>query len=397
MATDTAARPYPFGESRELAPHPAYAVLRGGPPVRVRLPHGEECWLAIGYEDVRTVLTDPRFSVAEAMRRDHPRMRPTPRRGGGMVATDPPEQTRLRQVVSRRFTARRVAQLRPHIRQVAEEMLTALRAGPRPADLVETFATPLAVRVSCDLLGLPEDGRQRFGDWAGTVLSYQSSDEEVAAGTMAFRAYLTELAHTRRTDPRDDVLTDLVQASTAGTINDHELFAVAAELLNAGFESTAVQLANVGFLLASRPEVAARLRERPELIPDAVEELLRFVPLVLGSTLPRYATEDVLLGETLITAGSPVMVDVSAANRDDRTFPQPDELRLDARERGGHLAFGAGPHYCLGAPLAREELRIALELLVTELPGLRLAVPQGEVPWRAGSLLSGPRRLPVTW
>ncbi|UED88692.1 cytochrome P450 [Streptomyces profundus] len=380
-----------------MAPHPDYAALREGPPIRVRLPYGEPCWLATGHEEVRMALTDPRFSVAEAMGRDHPRMRPLARTGGGMVALDPPEQTRLRQVVSRRFAARRVERMSEHTRRLAEEQLAVLSAAPQPADFVALFATPLAIRVSCDLLGLPEDGRRRFSDWAGAVLSYVARDEEVASRTVAFRGYVAELAARRQAEPRDDLLTDLVRARDTGRIREGELFAIAAELLNAGFESTACQLANMCYLLAVRPEVAELLRGRPELIPGAVEEMLRFVPLILGSTLPRYATEDVVLGSTPISAGSPVVVDLSAANRDGRVFADPDTLRPESTEASRHLAFGAGAHYCLGAHLARQELRIGLELMVTRLPALRLAVPREEVPWRTGSLLAGPRELPVAW
>ncbi|WP_062214135.1 cytochrome P450 [Streptomyces sp. NBRC 109706] len=400
MATAEVPRAYPFGDTIGLAPHPAYAALREGPPIRVRLPYGEPCWLATGHEDVRTVLTDQRFSVAEAMSRDHPRMRPLARRGGGMVAMDPPEQTRLRQVVSRRFAARRVERMGDYIREVAEEQLAVLLAAPQPADFVALFATPLAIRVSCDLLGLPEDGRRQFSDWARTVLSFTATDEEVAGRTVAFRGYVADLAERRRAEPCDDLLTDLVQARDAGRIHEGELFAIAAELLNAGFESTACQLSSICYLLAVRPEVSALLRGRPELIPGAVEEMLRFIPLILGSTLPRYATEDIVLGSTLIRAGSPVLVDLAAANRDGRVFAEPDTFSLEAAESTEaprHLAFGAGPHYCLGAQLARQELRIALELMVTRLPELRLAVPRERVPWRTGSLLAGPEELPVAW
>ncbi|MFF8611010.1 cytochrome P450 [Streptomyces sp. NPDC015346] len=395
MHTEQEPLAYPFASGAKLELHPLYAELRDQPLVRVRMPYGEDAWLATRYSDVKTVLSDPRFSVAVTVRRDYPRVGPAAGYHGGLMSLDPPEHTRVRGVVAKEFTARRVEALRLRARRLAEESLDRMVESGPPVDLVENFAVPFPVQLNCELLGLPQE-YARFWEWVETIQSGIQTDSDLGDGLAQFSSRIAGLVELRREQPGDGLIDVALRACDEdGRLTEQELHALVGDLLVAGFGPIAGQITVSLYHLLTRPRELSRLRERPELIPDAAKELLRYVQLV-DFTVPRYAVEDVELGGVLIRAGEPVLAAVASANRDAAAFPDPDALVLN-RVGVPHLAFGHGPHHCLGAHLARLELEVALETALQRLPGLRLAVAEDELRWKPSGIISGLHELPVTF
>ena len=389
---------YPFNPPQRLVLDPMYAELRANEPVaRVQMPFGEPAWLVTRHADVRTVMSDPRFSRSPAVTRDAPRVAQQ-FTDGGILAMDPPDHTRLRRLVAKAFTMRRVEALRPGAERIAADLADRMEADGGPVDLVESFALPLPVTVICELLGVPYADRDRFRAWSDAILSTSSlTPDEVRASSGQFMQYMMGLIAQRRAAPTDDLLGGLVLAYDEGDrLNDQELISLAISLLVAGHETTASQIPNFLYVLMSHPDEMRLLHDKPELIPAAVEELMRWVPLFATAVFPRYANEDVELSGVVIPAGDPVLPSIASANRDERVFADPDRIDF-TRQPAPQVGFGHGMHHCLGAPLARMELQIALATLLARFPDLRIAVPEEEIPWKAGTLIRGPRRLPVTW
>ncbi len=387
--------PYPFNEAMGLTLSDAYEQARRQPGLlRVQMPYGEPAWLVTRYADARLVLGDRRFSRAEAVRHDAPRQSEG-MLDSGILSMDPPDHTRLRTLVAKVFTTHRVERMRPAVRGLAGELVDRLVAIGPPADLVEEFALPLPVAVICRLLGVPEEDRARFRVWSDASLSTSSlTAEEFEANREELRAYMARLIGEHRSRPREDLMTGLIEARDVDDrLSERELVDLCVGILVAGHETTATQIPNFVLTLLDHPDQLGRLRADPDLIPGAVEELLRFVPLGSGASFPRYATEDVEVGGTLVRAGEPVLVAVGAANRDALRFDAPERLDL-ARQGNQHLGFGHGVHHCLGAPLARLELQESVRALLLRLPGLRIA---GDVEWKTRMLVRGPRTLPVGW
>lgn len=393
------ARPYPFSDPDRLNLDPLYAQLRRQEPVtRVRLPFGEEAWLATRYHDVKVVLGDPRFSRAASVGRDEPRTTPQ-QVGGGMLSMDPPDHSRLRRLVAKAFTARRVELLRPDTTAIANELIDTMTAAGPPADLVEGFATPLPVRVICRLLGVPTTDQELFRTWSEAVISTTSlSPETIMEYRDSLHAYMAGLISQRRVTPTDDLIGALVRARDDDNdrLTEQELVELAAGLLAAGHETTVTQIPNFLYVLLTNPEQLELLRDRPDLAPAAVEELLRYVPLGAASAFARYATEDLELGGVRIRAGDPVIGSLSSANRDAEIFEDPDRVDI-TRDANPHIGFGHGVHHCIGAQLARMELQVALGTLLSRLPGLSLAVDEKQLEWKSGLLVRGLRAMPVTW
>ncbi|RGC68267.1 Cytochrome P450 107B1 [Micromonospora sp. MW-13] len=389
---------YPFSDPDRLNLDPRYAQLRREEPlIRVRLPYGEPAWLATRHTDVRTVLGDARFSRAAAVGRDEPRN--TPRQiQGGILSMDPPDHTRLRRLVARAFTARRVEELRPRTRQIADELVDGLLAAGPPADLVAHLATPLPIRVICDLLGVPVTDQDKFHTWSEAIVSTTSLGVEQAERYIDnLIAYMGELIAQRRQEPTDDLIGAMVRARDADDrLSEEEVVQLAAGLLAAGHETTVTQIPNFVYVLLHHPGEWARLRADRSLVPRAVEELMRYVPLGATAAFARYPKEDVEVGGVLVRAGEPVVVSIASANRDETVFPDADRLDL-GREVNPHLGFGHGVHHCVGAQLARMELQVVLDTLLDRLPGLRLAVPESELPWKSGLLVRGLTAMPVAW
>lgn len=400
MTIDTGVHRYPFGDPVRLDQHPMAVKLQREEPIsRVRLPFGGEAWLVTRYADVRAVLSDPRFGRAETVgREDVPRVRETPALPNVLTSMDPPELTRVRKLTMTAFTSRRVQELRPRTEEIVEELLAAMAASGSPADLVTALALPVPVTVICEMLGVPPQDQQRFREFSDAVMSTTAvTAEERMAAYAELTTYLTEQIAVRRTDPTDDLLGALVSArDNEDRLTEDELITLGITLLVAGHETTANQISNFTYTLLTTPGAWERLREDPELVPTAVEELLRFIQLGNGGAFPRIASEDVEIAGTLVRKGEALFVDLQAANRDDSVFENPHTLTLD-RHHNSHLAFGHGFHHCIGAQLARLELQVALTALLRRFPNLRLAIPADEVPWKSGMLLRGPKSLPVAW
>ncbi|MER6216333.1 cytochrome P450 [Streptomyces sp. NPDC001272] len=394
--TDTTPLAYPFNTAEGLLLAEEYERVRDLPGLlRVQMPYGEPAWLVTRYADARLVLGDARFSRAQAADHDEPRQSEG-RTDSGILGMDPPDHTRLRSLVAKAFTVRQVEKLRPQVRALTEGLLDELEAAGPPADLVDLFALPVPVAVICRLLGVPVEDRPRFRVWSDAALSTSSlTAEEFEANQEELRAYMAGLVELHRRDPRDDLMTALIEARDADgdRLSELELIDLCVAVLVAGHETTASQIPNFVLTLLDHPDQLALLRRDPALIARAVEELLRFVPLGSGASQARYATEDVEVGGTMVRAGEPVVVATGAANRDALRFTAPGVLDI-RRSSNQHLGFGHGVHHCLGAPLARMELQEALGALLARFPGLRLA---GDVTWKTEMLVRGPRVMPVGW
>lgn len=364
-----------------------------GPVAQVRTPAGDEVWLVTDYASARTVLTDPRFSRAAAARPGAPRLNTANPAPTSIMSTDAAQHTRLRRVVADAFSPRRVAALEPGITRRVDHLLDALVAAGPPADLVAAFAAPLPVAVITTLLGVPDGDRDRLSQWAGVLFDMSvSSPAEKARRGYELYAYMTELIDRKRAEPADDLLSTLIAAADAGTISRTELVDLALAVLTAGYETTVAQ---IGL------SVLSYLREpTPELLDEAtsaavIEEHLRLAPST-PMTFTRVATVDVQVSGVTVRAGEAVVASLVHANVDPAAFPDPERL-CPAGRGTAHLTFGAGTHYCLGAGLARLQLRIAVRSLLRRLPGLRLADVPDAVAWYEGLATCGLTRLVVAW
>jgi cytochrome P450 len=389
---------FPSMTEQGLDPDPLLAEWRTTEPViRVQLPFGEPCWLLTRYEEVRAMLADPRFSRAATIGTDVGRMAEFFPIEDSILGMDPPEHTRIRRLVSATFTARRMQALRGRAQEIVDGLLDAMEASEQPVDFVQAVALPLPITMICELLGVPFEDRARFNGWADIFMTSSGHTvEELLDAHGQLTAYLADLIAKRRAEPTDDVLGALVHARDEedSVISEGELQSLAMAILVAGYETTANQLGKFVLCLLDNPAQLQVLRDRPELIPNAVEELMRLIPLSAGSQIAYLATEDVEVGGVLIRAGEGVIPSTASANRDESVFPHPDELDVE-RPDIFQLGFGHGSHYCLGAHLARVELQVALESLLARFPELRLAVPASEVPWKDGSAVWGLEALPL--
>lgn len=381
-------------------PAPQLAELRTNRPVaEVSFPDGSTGWLVTRYADVRQVLIDARFSRAAAATAAGSDTGIGIVAAESMLGMDPPEHTRLRRLVAGAFTARRVEELRRKVTALVDELLADVAARPRPVDLVEHFSLPLPVRVICELLGVPPEDQHIFHGWSDTIMSDAGRDPaEIRAAMDKLAEYFGRLIADKRATPADDLMTALIAARDEGDrLSETELVNLCFGLLIAGHETTANQINMFLLTLLHFPEEYERLVASPELVPQAVEELMRFVQLGEGGVgLPRVTTEEVELGGVTIPAGSVVLTSFAAANRDESVFADADRLDLK-REVAQHLGFGAGAHHCLGAQLARMELQEALSGLLRRLPGLHIAVPDSQLKFKSGMIVRSLETLPVTW
>ena len=316
-----------------------------------------------------------------------------------LVGMDAPEHTRLRKLVSKAFTARRVEQLRPRIVELVAELLDGLETLPRPVDLVKSFSVPLPVRVICELLGVAAGDQDTFHAWSNALLGDWQQVVEKEAATVALVKYFGDLIAVKREKPADDLISELIAISEEdSTLTEREIIALSIGILSAGHETTANQISMFLVTLLHNPEEFDKLRANPEAIPQAVDELLRFVPLTTtGGIIPRLTTAEVELSNgKVLPAGAVVLPAVATANRDPEVFEDGERLNL-GREQNPHLAFGAGIHYCLGAQLARIELQEAFRAILERMPQVRLAVPESELRLKSASIIRGLESLPLTW
>jgi cytochrome P450 len=388
-------------------PHAHFARMREeGPVTSVVLPHGERVWLVTRYADVRAALADSRLHKDWAGKLTAPDLVPDAVTGylsAHLLNADPPDHTRLRKLVSKAFTARRVAGLRPRIEAITADLLDAMEArfavlqetGEDDAvDLIEAFAFPLPVTVICELLGVPLSDRDKFREWSHAFVASEGAPGSFRAAGTAMFYYFTELVAAKRADPADDMISALVEARDAGdSLDDRELIAMLFLLLIAGHETTTNLIASGTLALLTNPAQLGRLRADSSLLPGAVEELLRFAN-PLNHATDRFTLEPVEIGGVLIPAREWVLCVTSSANLDPSRFTDAEQLEIE-RDAGGHLAFGHGIHYCLGAPLARLEGEVAFGALLSRFPSLSLAAEASTLRWRPSSLIHGLEKLPV--
>ncbi|MFI8368193.1 cytochrome P450 [Streptomyces sp. NPDC085466] len=361
-----------------------------GPISRLTHPGGMPGWLITGYDLVRSVLADPRFSSRKDLLNVVDFELP-PAPPGEFLLMDDPEHARYRKPLVGKFTVRRMRLLTERIEQVTAECLDAMAEAGPTADLVTAFAKPIPTIVICEILGVPYEDRASFQQQIDTFMGGEVSDEELIAAYTATQEYLARLVAAKRAHPTDDVLSEL----TDSDLSDEELKGISLILLAAGFDTTANMLALGTFALLQHPEQLAALRADPSLTDGAVEELLRY--LSVAKTFMRTALEDVEVGGQTIEAGTTVVLSYHTANRDPERFNDPGALDI-RRPFDGHLAFSHGIHQCLGQQLARIEMRVAFRALIERFPTLRLAVPAEEVALRPESAdIFGVKSLPVTW
>ncbi len=371
-----------YARMREQAPVLSGSFM-GGPPM----------WLVTRYEDVRRLLTDPlflnnpasvpgagsRFTVMKGVSSDVVEYL-----SGKLIEIDGDDHLRLRRLVSKAFTARRVARLRPRIEEITETLLDRMAEAGRdgtPVDLVESFCFELPATVICELVGIDVADRADWYAWGRALMAPMEHAERLPTVFRDCADYLFGVIASRRAEPRDDLITALVevQEDDGDRLTDREMVKLVFTLVIAGHETTMNLIGNSVLALLEHPDQLALLREDPSRWPQAVLELMRLGPTQFGN--PRYPAEDVELGGVTIPAGAPVLPLILSANTDPRRFGCPERLDIGRETGTGHLGFGQGAHYCLGAPLALQEAEVALHALFTRFPDLSLAVSREEIPW----------------
>jgi cytochrome P450 len=386
----------PVPRTCPFAPPPEYQQLREQAPVaRLAMASGRQAWALTRHEDIRAVLSDPRFSSD----RSHPSF-PAPRLGQelasgfkfSLISMDPPEHGPARRGVAGEFTARRMQALQPRVQQIVDEHLDAMLGGPRPADLVQALSLPVPSLVICELLGVPYADHEFFQARSTVLLRGSAPVAERMQAGLDLLTYLDELVRRRERDPADDLIS---RQLAAGTIEHGDLVSLALLLLIAGHETTADMISLSALALIENLAAARALRDDPARMPGAVEELLRYFTIT-DLTLFRVALADVEVGGQQIRAGEPVILLVLAGNYDPAAFADPGRLDI-GRDARSHLAFGFGPHQCLGQNLARMELQVVLDTLLRRVPDLKLAVPVADLRFKDDAFVYGAYELPVTW
>ncbi|MGV9535195.1 cytochrome P450 [Streptosporangium sandarakinum] len=381
-------------------PPPALQALqREAPLTRVRLRDGGTAWLVTGYAEQKAVLSHPQVS-SDITRPGYPLPLQTPRRPDGSISfilMDDPEHHRLRRMVQGAFTVKRVKTMRPAVQRIVDGLIDDLLAGPKPVDLVESFALPVPSLVICELLGVPYADHGFFQDNSRIIVKRDVSFEERAAAGGRLRQYLDGLVGDKLVHPGDDLLSQVAARVTAGELTRQEAAQMGVLLLVAGHETTANMIALGTLALLRHPEQLALLRgsDDPSLIAGAVEELLRYLNITHGGRR-RVAKEDIDVGGQIIRAGEGIIVANDIGNRDPEVFPAPDELDV-RRDAHRHVAFGFGVHQCLGQPLARMELQVAYDTLYKRIPTLALATEFEKIPFKHDGQVYGVYELPVTW
>jgi len=399
VITDTATYPFKITDPFRLPEE--FAWLRAHRPVgKVRAATGDEVWLVSDYASVRAVLSDRRFS-RNIFRQDAARLLPgVPVRQVSVPFVDPPAHTRWRKLVSRAFTPRHVDGMRPRIQEIVDTLLDDMEQAGPPADVVQALSYPLSNAVICELLGITAEQHEPFRGLANTALTINdSSPEEQMSAHQAMGQFSRDLIAAKRHNPGDDVLSQLIAAydEEDGQLSEDELVATILAIFIGGYESTVNQFGKGILALFRFPDQLAALRADLDAVPNAVEEMLRFAALDSGFGSPRYATEDVQVGDVTIPKGSTVLVIRQSADRDEALFPEPERFDIRRQEARAHNAFGHGPHHCLGAALARLELQLGIGTLLRRFPDLALTTAVEEIPWDYRLTVAGPRTLPVTW
>ncbi|MEU5545101.1 cytochrome P450 [Streptomyces sioyaensis] len=401
--TPKTALPQPFAEQHAVDPYPAYrALLDQGGMHRMTLRPGLEAWLVVDHGLVREALTHPAISLEsrhatpeahEAIMAGYTEEKQS-FFGQHLLAVDGADHTRMRRVMSRALTARRFQAMAPEVETIAHTLLDDLPA-PGHADLTSALVVPFTISVLARLMGVPEPGRKLLTDLANKVVQGQAEEDDGFGQVIAeLTGYFSDLLDSPDEVPADSLLAMLIDARADGAIRPEETLSLVYQLFFAGHESSAYLMTNAIAVLLSRPDAAAELRSHPDLLDGAVEELLRWEGSIkVGSW--RFATEPLELGGNRLQTGDPILVVLAAANRDPEKFAAPDDFDI-RRQSVPHVAFGHGPHHCLGAALGRLEARTLLSALLTRFPDIALDIPYEDLHWRHNLIMRGPSHLPVT-
>ncbi|MFF1821296.1 cytochrome P450 [Kribbella sp. NPDC058245] len=381
-------------------PASGYAALRDREaPSKVSTPAGVDAWVVSRYNDVRTVLRDPALSSRSAPS-DHVIAAVELDReveSGSILQVDGLAHRRLRRVLATEFAVKRMEAYRPRVAKLIDEHIDAMLAHGGPIDLVEAFALPIPSLVICELLGVPYEDRAEFQERSAVLVSIDADPDEVTRVADALNQYMAGLVMAKQADRADDMLSRVITRGEelGENLTIPELVTIGITLLIAGHETTANMIALSTLALLREPGQLEALRAKPELAATAVEELLRYLS-VIQFGLFRHVTDDIPSGAATIEAGDYLVAALSAANWDAEVFENPGELDV-ARQGSAHVAFGFGPHQCLGQQLARVELQEVFTRLYARIPTLRLAVPFDEIKFKDNSLVYGVQALPVTW
>lgn len=401
------------GAEFKANPDPAYGWLRANAPVYCRTSADGEArmWFLTRYEDVAEALRDHRRFVKDVQSTltaaERAARAPEPPLYAllthHMLNADGETHARLRGLVNKAFTARMVEQLTPRIEQIAHDLLGRVLARGQ-MDVIEEYALPLAVEVIGELLGMGERDHQRLRAWSRVLVAPSASSARNEAKTAKLRrvmedfvSYLQRLCEQRRRCPQPDLISLLLAAEEAGDrLSPEELYSMVLLIVVVGHETSVHLIGNAVYSLLLHPPLWGQLRAEPALIPQAVEEIVRHAGPVERATM-RFAAEDITLHGQTIRRGDAVSLVLASAHRDEQAFARPEQLDIGRQDDHRHLGFGLGVHYCLGAPLARIECRVALAAILAALPEPRLAVPPAQLRWHTNPILHGLRRLPIVW
>lgn len=376
-------------------PYPAYSKLREMDPVHyVHFPDGQRGWLVTGYEDGAAVLKDARF-IKDFSKLYGGSMDGMSVFTQNMLFSDPPDHKRLRGLAQKAFTPKMISGMRGRIQEITDTLLDGLE-GKKDVDLIDEFAFPLPIIVICEILGVPAEDRDKFRLWSNSLIEGTSGEAGVSVyqHMTQFIEYLGQWFQKVRANPDGSLISKLIETEEAGDrLSEKELYGLVSLLIIAGHETTVNLIGNTVLALMAYPDQQDMLREQPELVPQAIEESLRFNGPVEFST-SRWASEDLEFRGKRIHRGDVVVVALNAANHDPEKFEAPDQFDI-LREKSPHLAFGMGIHFCLGAPLARLEGEIAISSLLSRFGNIRLAVDESELSWRPGMIVRGVKELPV--
>jgi cytochrome P450 len=391
---------YPLRPPSALEPPDEWVKLRQGCPVaHVHLPSGDSAVLLTRYDDVRQVLSDPRFTRQLGGKEGAARI--TEDAGGVFESEEAASLTegheRWRRLLAKSFTARRVTAMQPRIEAMAEQLVDDMMRQGSPADLLAGLGFPLPVWVICELLGIPDIDRDKLARWSNAMLNMtQFTRQEMAAAQAEFAEYMTAHIAAKRARPGEDLLSELVAAVDDGhPLTERELMMIGQGILVAGHETTSNTIAKMMAMLLADRRRWEQLVADPSLVRTAVEEALRF-DANAGFGLPRFITEDIEVAGQTVPRGTTVVCSMAAANRDEQSFDRADTMDL-RRSPTPHLTFGAGPYACVGQALARTELQTVLSVLLRRLPTLELAVPVESLARREGLVIGGLEQVPVRW
>lgn len=391
---------YPIVTEHALEVDPVYLELQSRGPVRVQLPYGEQCWVATGYEDVKAVHGDRRFGKEIGVEHDPPRLHPRPAIDPSMLAMmDPPRHTRIRKLTSATFAKPRVRAMADWVDRLVLELVDEMAVEAGGADFMN-FSWTLPNHVVTGILGIPEEDVPMFRRWIDTMTAAGSTLEQRIENRDLLIDYIKGLIAARRSEPTDDVLSELVQArDDDDRLTEDELVMLSLSLFLGGFETTVAELGSMVFTLLSRRHLWEELVADRDLLPAAIDELFRWIPSFrYGFPNPRWAIEDVELSNgVVIPAGDAIIGERSLSGRDESVYPHASVIEFHREDPAPHLMLGWGPHHCVGAHLATLELHRSLAAILDRFPTMHLTVDPGEVEWSTQTLLRSPVSLPVAW